>query len=79
MLTCREADDLVLAYLEGTLAREPRELFEVHLRACGDCVTFLENYRQVIERSRSACQGDDCDPLPEDAIRSILVSRRDPS
>jgi anti-sigma factor RsiW len=48
-LTCQQAVELVTDYLEGTLSRRQRRLFEKHLRGCPNCSAYLLQIRTTIE------------------------------
>lgn len=48
-LTCREAVEIVTDYLEGAMQPSERERFERHLRACPDCVTYVDQVRTTAE------------------------------
>ena len=47
-LRCNELVELVTDYLEGDLPPSERWRFEVHLRRCRGCVTYLAQMRQVV-------------------------------
>lgn len=47
-MPCRELVELVTDYLEDRLSPVDRERFEIHLRACDACRTYLEQFRQTI-------------------------------
>ncbi len=46
--TCREVVELVTDYLEGQMAPDDRERFEMHLAICEPCATYLEQMRLTI-------------------------------
>jgi predicted anti-sigma-YlaC factor YlaD len=48
-IRCEEVVELVTTYLEGTMRRLERRRFELHLRACDGCTTYLEQMRETIE------------------------------
>jgi anti-sigma factor RsiW len=48
MIHCRQVIDLILNYLEGTLAPEERRAFEAHIAACRNCWRFLKSYRETV-------------------------------
>lgn len=37
MITCREFDDFIIAYLEDELPHRERSRFDMHLRICREC------------------------------------------
>ena len=79
-LTCRELTDFLADYLDGTLRPGERILFEQHLAACPECVSYLQSYRDTIALTRRAC-GPSADPVPppevpDELVRAILAARR---
>jgi anti-sigma factor RsiW len=47
-VVCRDAVELVTAYLEGQLPRRDRIRFEAHLAACPHCTAYVEQMRTTI-------------------------------
>jgi anti-sigma factor RsiW len=47
-LVCRQAVELVTAYLDGALSRRERRRLETHLRACPNCTAYLEQIKMTI-------------------------------
>ncbi len=79
MITCREFEDFILAYLEGDLPEKQRFVFELHLRVCRDCRDYLAAYRRTIEVSKRAFEHPDAPvpkSVPEDLITAVLAARR---
>lgn len=80
MLTCREFEDFVLAYLDKELSERQYKQFELHLRLCRECRQYLEAYQRSIEASQAVFQFPD-EPLPkdvpEDLIKTILNLPKD--
>ena len=76
-ITCEEADDFIVDYLDGTLPERPRHLFERHIRMCPACKRYLERQRKVValvarEGQMSAVQPS---PPPESLVQAILRAR----
>jgi len=46
-LTCTEASESLLEFVEGALTPEVRHGFEGHLRACGLCSLLFESYKKT--------------------------------
>ena len=79
MITCREFEEFVGAYLDDTLPAPQRTKFERHLRICRECREYLAAYRRAIEVGQAVLgAGDDPVPgdVPADLIRAVLDSRR---
>ncbi|MCX7701562.1 MAG: zf-HC2 domain-containing protein [Gemmataceae bacterium] len=49
---CQHALDLLLDYLSGDLPSETRSEFEIHLRDCPPCTTYVQTYRLTISMTR---------------------------
>ena len=78
MITCRQFEDFVLAYLEGELADRQRYVFELHLKICPECRDYLAAYQRTIEISKRAFEEPDQpvpDDVPEDLVKAILAAR----
>ncbi len=75
-MNCQEVFEFVMDYLDGELAPEQRQGFEEHLRACPECVNYLESYRLTVRVSRLACQTREgaCERMPEGLVRAILAA-----
>ena len=79
MITCREFEDFILAYLEGDLPEKQRFVFELHLKVCRDCRDYLAAYRRTIEVSKRAFESPDAplpESVPEDLITAVLAAKR---
>ena len=48
MLTCKDVNQFLVDYLEGTLDPRLRRRFERHLARCPQCSAYLDQYRQTI-------------------------------
>ena len=46
--TCQELAELITDYLEGVLAPEQHELFDLHISDCPDCTLYVEQMRTTI-------------------------------
>ena len=60
-LVCREAVELVSAYIEGTLSRRDHRRLERHLAQCEACSAYLEQVLATIAAAGVA-EPDDLDP-----------------
>ncbi len=78
MITCRQFEDFILAYLEGELPEKQRFVFELHLKVCGECRDYLAAYRRTIEISKRVFENPDLavpDEVPEDLVKAVLDAR----
>ena len=79
MITCREFEDFILAYLEGELTQRQRSIFELHLKVCRDCRDYLAAYRRTLELSKRAFDAESeelPEDVPEDLVKAVLDARR---
>jgi anti-sigma factor RsiW len=77
MITCRELVGFLDDYLSDELAREERDAFEEHLRACPDCVAYLSTYETTVALSKEALVARDevPDEIPASLVEGILAAR----
>ena len=68
-LTCRELVELVSDYLEGSLSRRDRKRFEKHIRSCGNCHEYVEQFRETI-RLTGTLRTDDVSKEAADVLLS---------
>ena len=87
MLTCQQVEDFLLDYVEGTLPRGQRLIFDLHLVLCRECRDYLAAYRKSVELGKAAfpqadapVPGDAPDgvpgEVPEDLVQAILAAKR---
>ena len=75
-ITCDKATSLIGAYVQANLSSRMSLLFEEHLRACPDCVSFLNTYKKTLELAKSFLAAD----APAESlarIRSRIVEGRE--
>lgn len=75
-LVCREAVELMSAYVDGSLSRRDRRRLEKHLAACDACTAYLEQLRVTIAVSGSAGPGD-LDPEALEGLVELFRQYRD--
>jgi len=78
MITCRQFEDFVLAYLNDELTGKQKLVFELHLKICRECRDYLADYRRTMELSKRAfADPDQALPgnVPEDLVKAILAAR----
>ena len=76
-MTCRQFDDFIVSYLDGSLHRDIRQEFESHIDDCKACREYLAAYRQTIALGRRVFDGFDeiPDTVPEDLVQAVLKVR----
>lgn len=81
VMTCREATDFLMAYLDRELAEPVRREFDSHISHCAGCKTYLETYKKAVAMGKSACRCTEADAateMPEELVAAIVAaSRRD--
>jgi len=78
MITCREFEAFVQAYLDDELSHVKRRVFERHLRVCRECREYLAAYRRTRELAIATLGEADApvpEDVPEDLIKAILDAR----
>jgi len=78
MITCREFEEFIMNYLDGSLPGAQRKKFEFHLRICRECREYLAAYRRTIEIGHAVlgpAHESVPEDVPEDLIRAVLDSR----
>ena len=78
MITCRELEDFIIDYLEDTLPGRQRMIFNLHLRMCRDCRSYLEAYKGVTALGKVAFNEPDeavSNDVPEGLVKAILAAR----
>ncbi len=78
MITCREFEDFILAYLEGELSERQRFVFELHTKVCQECRDYLDAYRRTMEISKRVFEQEDepvSDEVPEDLVKAVLAAK----
>ena len=73
-MTCREAIDFLMAYLDGELSAEQRAAFDQHLSICESCRNYLASYESTVRLGRIA-KPVDAPPVPEDLVRAIAAAK----
>ena len=71
MLTCREFEDFILAYLDGELSGSQLSKFKMHLLVCKECRAYLASYERTVDISK-AVLGEPEDPVPREVPRELI-------
>ncbi len=78
MINCRDFENFMIDYIEGSLPKRQVRVFEFHLKLCRECGDYLAAYRRTIEVSKRVFADADApvpDDVPEDLVRAILDAR----
>lgn len=78
MITCKEFEDFIISYLDGTLHGAQLQMFEWHLQLCRECREYLAAYQRAMEAGKSVlspAQEAIPENVPEDLIKAVLASR----
>ena len=79
MMTCKEFEDFVRAYVDDELPARQRSKFELHMRLCQECRQYLQAYQRTVEVSRAVLSTQKQpipDDVPEDLVKAILKARK---
>lgn len=52
-LTCRKVAEILIDYVDGTLADEDRSILERHLCGCVPCAIYMQTYHETIRITHS--------------------------
>jgi len=69
MPSCREVTQLLIDYVDGTMAPDLRTELTAHMADCPPCLAFMRTYRETIRLAGEL----DCEGMPE-AVRVRLES-----
>jgi len=78
-ITCAEFEQFVHDYQEGSLHRQERRVFEVHMELCPMCRVHFMSYLRTIELGKRLCAAEDASApaqLPEELASAVLAARR---
>jgi len=78
-VTCRQIDNFLMDYLDGSLGPRQSKAFEHHLSICPDCVAYLDSYRKTVALGKDAFAKSDAAPPPEvpkELVHAILRAAR---
>lgn len=76
-MTCRQFEDFIVSYLDGSLNKGTRREFENHILACKACHDYLAAYRETVILGKRVFGGSDKIPstVPEDLVLAVLKVR----
>jgi anti-sigma factor RsiW len=71
-IACISGVELLMEYMEGTLAPEVRAALDAHVAGCERCVAFIESYQQTPRILRETTARE----MPADLQESLLAALR---
>ena len=72
MISCKELVDLVMGYLDGSLAPEISKEFGMHIKGCTDSYAFLDTYKKTVSLSHKLS----CEEIPYELKNRLSVLLR---
>ena len=79
MINCRQVEDFIVDYLDGDLPTRQRKMFELHLRFCPDCRTYLAAYERTVALGKAVFTEPEApvpQSVPKDLVNAILAARK---
>jgi anti-sigma factor RsiW len=71
-IVCRSGVELLMEYLEGTLAPDLRAAIEAHVAGCPRCEAFIASYLEIPRIVRDATRTE----MPAELEASLLAALR---
>lgn len=76
VITCRQFEDFVVDFLDGSLPPARRRVFELHLRTCHECRQYLARYRETLALSLELRDEPLLADIPRGLVRAIAGAIR---
>ncbi len=76
VITCRQFEDFVVDFLDGSLPPARRRVFELHLRTCHECRQYLARYRETLALSLGLRDEPLLADIPRGLVRAIAGAIR---
>ena len=67
-LSCEDANQFIVLYLDGELEKRTRSKFEQHLAKCSNCATYFDQYQATIRLVKD----DPIPPPPQELVAITL-------
>lgn len=77
LLTCREFEETLDAYLDGELSSVAQRMVELHIRTCPLCKRYLRAYdkaRRLAVDALTYSENKTLDTIPEDLVQAIVAA-----
>ena len=80
MIDCEEFEAFIIDYVEESLPKRQRFVFDMHLKLCRECREYLRAYQNTMTLTKAQTDipfsemgmGD----VPEDLIKAVLAARK---
>lgn len=79
MITCRELEEFIGDFLDGSLPWGQWLVFRIHLLFCRECRDYLNSFTRAMALGKATFEHPDAvvpDEVPEDFVRAVLAARR---
>jgi anti-sigma factor RsiW len=73
-MNCREITEFLEQYVADELSPDVLDEFQRHVDACGNCVTYMKQYRAVIAVAKESYGPTPVEPppVPDELVQLIL-------
>lgn len=80
MLTCKQLDEFLVDFLDGSLPFRTKLSMHMHLGLCKACRDYVRDYERAITLGRKACTAEEeVSEVPEELVQAVLTNlQRDP-
>jgi RNA polymerase sigma-70 factor (ECF subfamily) len=77
VISCRQFEEFVMDFIEGSLPPDRRRLFELHLKTCHECRRYLARYQATLAATREVARDPTPPPeVPLGLVRAVAQSVR---
>ena len=79
MIGCEEFEDFIVDYLEERLPRRQRIVFDLHLRVCPECRTYLALYQRTMAVAQTVEEepvSEQLAEVPEELVKAVISARK---
>lgn len=75
-LSCRNVNEFLVEYLEGTLDPRLEKRFEAHVKRCPQCQAYVDQYRQTVALVRETSKTAEVD-FPDRLVEHTITFLRE--
>lgn len=81
MIDCLTFEKFIIDYFSDTLTFRQKFVFDVHLKMCRECRTYLEAYKSTVtlagEQAEIPYSDMNMGDVPEDLIKAVLAAAKE--